>query len=454
MSSADESPPSPHEYCDMCGTLIPPSGSFCPRCGALRASLRRVAPQYGYTIQTAPAGRPALSPPTRRPPSWRLIIKTVLAFGMITFVVQLLAGLAALVYGTQIVLPEIVDRSFTIYVIAPLLMAVGEISGNALGAYYLFIVAAILLSAAWFFLSSAKVYHKELTMKGTSRRHSAIFDLCGLMFAVLFLNIVIVLVYGALWEEPPTPTEGAELWELLFLLANASVWEELIVRVLLIGVPMLLIDFARHKLSDRKHVYILGGGFTFGVPEVTLVLISSALFGLAHFDGWGAWKVFPSAVAGVAFGYMFMRHGLASAIMLHFGFDYLSMPTEVFFESSDTGAFIILGLAILAWVAMGGVFLGYYVIRIFEFLTGRLYFEERPPEQYPFYYRQYDHYVQQPPSWQAPPSEQTAWQPATEPAPQRIPPIPGSYFVCPACGYTEARWIDGRFQCLRCGTIV
>ena len=29
----------------------------------------------------------------RKPPSWRLIIKTILAFGMITFIVQLLVGL-------------------------------------------------------------------------------------------------------------------------------------------------------------------------------------------------------------------------------------------------------------------------------------------------------------------------------------------------------------------------
>lgn len=454
MSSGDTRPTESHEFCDMCGESIPPHGSFCPRCGTVRASLRRAPPQPAYGAQTAPIR--VLTPgQVKRPPSWRLIIKTLFAFGMITFVVQLLAGLAALVYGIQIVLPEIVDHSFTLYVIAPMLIAVGSISGDALGAYYLLIVAVIIVSAAWLFVSSAKQYHKELTMRGKSREHSAIFDLCGLMFAVLFLNIVIVLAYGAIWGEPSTPAEGAELWELLFLLANASVWEELIVRVLLIGIPILLIDLLRGSFRGRVRGYILGGGFTFGVPEVALVIISSALFGLAHFDGWGAWKVFPSAVAGVAFGYMFLRHGLASAIMLHFGFDYLSMPTEVFFESSQMGALLILGIALLAWVAMGAVFAGYYTMRIVEFLTGRRYFEERPvTTYYPFYYSQYGTYGPPPPPKTVSSEEGPSPLQVEESRPQAPPPPPGSYFICPQCGYVEARWLDGRFQCLRCGTIV
>ena len=394
----------------------------------------------------------------RKPPSWRLIIKTILAFGMITFIVQLLVGLAALVYGTTIVLPVITHHSYTMYVIAPVLLAIGEISGDALAAYYILIVAAIVASAVWLFLSSAKEYHKELTMKAESRRHSAIFDLCGLMFGVLFLNVLIVLMSGILWEEPTSPTEDSALWELLFLLANASVWEELIVRVLLIGVPLLLIDLLRQSLQAKKYRYLLGGGFTLGTPEIVLILISSALFGFGHYEGWGAWKVFPSAVAGVAFGYMFMRHGLASAIMLHFGFDYLSMPTEVFSDGSGMGALVLLGIAVLLWMAMGAVFFGYYIIRMVEFVTKKKYFEERPPAPMPYPYYYGYRYVPPEPQWPPPqtPAQQGQWQggSAEGPVVSPAPPGFGGFFVCPACGHTEAHWKDGRFKCLRCGAIV
>lgn len=377
---------------------------------------------------------------------------------MITFIVQLLAGLAALIYGTTIVLPEISHHSYTLYVIAPILIAVGQISGDMLAGYYMLIVAAILASAVWLFLTGARGFHKELTMKAEPRKHSAIFDLCGLMFGVLFLNVVVVLLSGILWEEPTSPTEGTDLWELLFLLANASVWEELIVRVLLIGVPLLMIDHVRHALQGRTLKYILGGGFRLGTVEVALILVSSALFGFGHYEGWGAWKIFPSAVAGVAFGYMFMRHGLASAIMLHFGFDYLSMPTEVFTDGSGLGAFVLLGLAVLAWVAMGAVFFGYYIIRMIEFATGKKYFDDATaaPAPYPYYYG----YRFAPPTqqWPSIPVQSQQEQPIGGPIPGPVaPPTPSGFsgfFLCPTCGHTEARWKDGRFQCLRCGTIV
>jgi hypothetical protein len=450
------------EYCDSCGTLLPPFGTFCPTCGALRASLR----ESGFEGPAPLTPRPVTVIPvaTRRTPSWRLVIKSVMAFGMLTFVAQLFISLAALIYGTTIVLPVIADGRYTVYVIAPVLMAVGQISGDALAAYYAIIVAAILASATWLFLTSYGDFAKELKMKAKPRKHSAIFDLCGLMFAVLFLNVVVVLISGVLWEEPTSPTENAELWELLFLLANASVWEELIVRVLLIGVPLLIMDFARQSYRSKKHNYLLGGGFNIGVPEVTLILISSALFGFGHYDGWGAWKVFPSAVAGVAFGYMFLRHGLASAIMLHFGFDYLSMPPEVFSDGSDLGVLVLLGVAVLAWMAMGAVFFGYYIIRMVEFATKQTYFDDHPQQPTPyFYYRTYGY---PPPQhqWSAPSrADPYAQRSETDPTRNHVEPAqltppqaqhPGGFFICPACGFTGARWENGRFQCLRCGAVV
>ena len=435
------------EYCGYCGTRIPPLGRFCPRCGALRASLREGPPGPQHV-------RPA---PVRRTPSWRLIIKTLLAFGMLTFAAQLVLGLAALIWGTTIVLPEIVHDDYIVFVIAPVLIGIAEISGDALAAYYLLIVAAIVASAIWLALTSAKGYYKELKMKGEPRKHSAFFDLCGLMFAVLFMNVVVVLVTGALWEEPTSPTEDSELWRLLFLLANASVWEELVVRVLLIGVPLLLIDLLRNKMQDKRYRYVLGGGFTFGVAEVSLVLVSSALFGLGHLDGWGSWKVFPAAVAGVAFGYMFLRHGLASAIMLHFAFDYLSMPTEVFASTSDMGMLIIFGFAVLAWMAMGAVFFGYYILRMVEFVTKREYFEEAvvartyPPYQVYYTHPYVVHQVRQPPPGPAEYEQRGAQQARAGPAgPQASP----GFFVCPVCGSTGASWRGGKFQCLRCGTVI
>ena len=379
-----------------------------------------------------------------------MTVKAVLAFTMITFVAQLVVSLFTLVWGVQIVLPEIVGHSFWLYLALPMLIDFVKLSGALLGTYYIALVLAILASAAWLFLKSWKGFVLELGMKGKSREHSALFDLCGLMFAVLFLNIVIVLFMGATGGLPTDPISSTDLWQLLFLLANASVWEELVTRVLLIGIPLIAIDAIRGRFRNKKLAYILGGGFTFGALEVALVVISSIVFGFAHYEGWGSWKVFPASVAGLAFGYMFMRHGLASAIMLHFSFDYLSLPLEVF--DANLALELAMSIGILLWVGLGFVFFAYFVLRMTEFITGLRFAEEKPqlagvPTVFyppPVYRSNEVPYVP------APPDSQVG-----SPATLRSTAAPGfgGVYVCPYCGYTEARWTDGRFQCLRCGRL-
>jgi hypothetical protein len=146
---------------------------------------------------------------------------------------------------------------------------------------------------------------------------------------------------------------------------------------------------------------------------------------------------------GVAFGYLYLRYGIAASITLHFAYDYLSMPGEVFSED----LLLLLGVLLLIWLAAGAVFTGYYVVRIIEFLTGNKYWEEQPmpvayAAPYPPPYYQPQPYAQYP---QPSPGPQSPYGPQ----PQLFDPSRG--YVCPTCGNLEARWVDGRFQCLRCG---
>src|SRR5207249_6609828 len=50
------------------------------------------------------------------------------------------------------------------------------------------------------------------------------------------------------------------------------------------------------------------------VAAWVFLIASSVIFGLAHAPGWGLWKVIPAMVAGLGFGYLFLRHGIAAAI--------------------------------------------------------------------------------------------------------------------------------------------
>ena len=398
-------------------------------------------PQYAWQIAVARQG------PAKKP--WRAVVKSILATLMLTYVAYLMVTLAVLVYGVGIVLPELNDATYTIYVLIPLLTPLFSISGTALEVYYLTLVVAIIVSVIWLIFSSMKGFTDELGTKAKSREHSALFDVCALFFGVLFFDLALafIMVWGGF--EPTDPVSDSDTWQMLFGLANASVWEEIVSRVALIGVPLLVIDLLRKQRPAKPYKYLLGGGFKIGLVEMALILVTATLFGLAHYDSWGAWKIFPAAVGGAAFGYLFLRHGLASAIVLHFAFDYLSMPTTVFTDS--TGLTVAYVVGILLWSALGLIFFAYYIVRMAEFVTGQKYFEEKPrlvgaPTPFPQAYPPPGAYAPT-----APPLPTTPYGYQVGPPPQ----IPRSPFtdgyVCPTCGHTQARWVDGKFRCMRCG---
>ena len=440
--------PPPDETCAICGATIPGRGSYCPRCGAVKPSKRYsgLPPAGNRRAWTA---FPSYQTPVPRV-GWRKIVKAISAFIMLTFAVQMVLSIVALVYGVQIVTPAILHdwSGFGLFLIFPEIIVFATLSGYYLLAFYFFLIGAIVASCTWVFMTSIDGFSKELSMRAPSRQHSALFETFGLLFATLFFSVIVALILTPSGNEVPST---GTLAESLFTLANASVWEELIVRVLLIGLPMIFVDLARRERQAKLYSYVLGGGFKIRIPEAVLVLASSALFGYAHYAaGWGAWKIVPAAVGGMAFGYLFLKFGLAASIMLHFATDYLSMPMEVF---NSTGLTIITGLAIIVWLGLGLVFFIYYITRIGEFLAGKKLLEPQPvyvavPMPSPWVqvpvYTPPDTYHQM---------GQQPYMQQSQPPQNPVTPGPFGGYVCPVCGYTQARWMNGRFQCLRCGNL-
>jgi len=398
---------------------------------------------------------------------WRAVLKAFFSFSVFSVILSLIAGIVALIYGAGMVTPYILDNgyNFELFIVIPAFVTLANLSGNILLAYYFAIIAAIIASCTWVFLTSYKGFFKELTVKAKPREHSPIFDISGLVFVNVFLTVVIVFMAVLLGAGDTDSPVSGDLEETLFSLANASVWEEVIVRILLIGLPLLVVDLVRRMLDRGKRMrnlpvrkrpdrrlyqYILGGKFEIGIPEVVLVIVSATIFGYAHFlGGWGFWKVPAASIGGLAFGYLFLRHGLASAIVMHFAIDYSSVPSQVFGYSN-----VIESIMLLMWVGLGFVFTAYYLTRIGEFLTGQKFLEDGPPQLLaapalqPWGY-QSTYVPQQPHQY----GQYGGQQPSAPPQPV----VPGGAFyggyVCPNCGSTEARWINGQFQCLRCGKL-
>ncbi len=104
-----------------------------------------------------------------------------------------------------------------------------------------------------------------------------------------------------------------QLW---LLLMNAGFWEEIVARVILIGIPLVL--WRKSDWKEKWGALIYGPdrqGFT---PEgIALTVFASAAFGLAHLPGYGAWKVLPTIFAGLMLGIAYLRFGLVMPVLIH-----------------------------------------------------------------------------------------------------------------------------------------
>ena len=281
--------------------------------------------------------------------------------------------LAIAVFALILIAPEIMQnlltRTFPLFVITPSVVPILNISGAALVGYFILLLLAILISYLYSMGESLLPAVNEM-IQGKPGRHSTILTLGGLFFAMLAVNFIYYVSIESSGVSPVVPDFGSEpVWASTFDFANASVWEEMISRVLLIGIPLFWIDLLlRRKQLLPPIRYFIGGKIRFGFIECALILFSATMFGVAHVGGWDVWKVFPSLISGLCFGYLFVQIGLHAAIVFHFAFDFLSVPTSYF----GSGASLILDLFTLIWLAAGLMFIIYYSIRLGRFIMGSL----------------------------------------------------------------------------------
>ena len=371
--------------------------------------------------------------------------------------------------------------------------------------YFAFLAAVIFLAAGYHLIRERRetwnAFRAPLEAIGTRlKSRSAWIALGQVWMAVTFFQVVfyyLVIAGGINPSSPVNPTPQSA-WFWLYELLNAGVYEEFAFRIVLIGLPMALgsvllriIEVNRGGTGSGpgaagRHIggawrYLIGGAVRRDSPKETLVAAwafligSSVIFGLAHAPGWGWWKVIPATVAGLGFGYLFLRHGIAAAILAHFVNDYAAALS---YEGFGGEAFLLfLNLVFLGLAIAGAGFFAWYVIvawRNFRGLIDRF----RPPTRavaLPASPAPYFSAMPPPvatPDPGQPPQPPTQMWPATPSAgppavavrnPSRIPreytpsyvPPPYGYppvrFQCPYCAWVEAKYDAGHFTCTRCG---
>jgi hypothetical protein len=284
-----------------------------------------------------------------------------------------------LFFGIDIVIRNIPQNMATIAMIYPWpnYLFLINLEGSVLTFWYLFIVAAIAISAFWLIKTEGKdfvnIFVKSIKRFNPppSKSDNSFIMIGQLFFALIFFNFVVVIFFS-LWGfgDPVTEVETPEVWELFFDLANASVAEEIFTRMLYIGIPLLIYHYIAQKPKNKLHRYFIGGGFEFEPAVIVLLFFSSVLFGLAHYPGWGLWKIFPTFTAGLAFGYLFVKKGIHTAIILHFLFDYMAILPFIITNEAWLIFFSLILLVMMgAWFFSGIIYFGLYFIRIKDFFS-------------------------------------------------------------------------------------
>jgi membrane protease YdiL (CAAX protease family) len=171
--------------------------------------------------------------------------------------------------------------------------------------------------------------------------------------------------------------EFDDTWIDWYGLLNASVWEEVLCRLCMIGIPMAILGLL---MKEKKSWKCLFGRFEMSGAAVVFIIISSLVFGLAHLQGWDVYKIIPTFVTGLAFGYLFVKYGIYASIMLHFLVDYSSSFIWVLGDITGEALSVlfIFGMAVL-----GIVFLVRYTIHGFNFMKRTVSEIKKPPETVP-----------------------------------------------------------------------
>jgi len=411
--------------CPNCRMNVPEEAVFCPHCGT--------------RLKDAPVQSHAPPPryqPLPRPTSLLDVGRGIASYTSLVLLVLIAVNIGILVGSVGMVSGELISKDFSLYLVTPWIVDIVEIGGEVLVGYFIFLVIAIVTSFLWMVRKSVVGFARELRLKPLRGGHSPVYLMATLFFALIAFNFFYYIGLGAGGIDPGTPDfTDDSLWKLIFAFANASVWEELVTRVLFIGVPLLFVDLARRGGMRWKN-YVLGGGFKLCKPEIVLLVFSSAMFALAHISSWDTYKMPPTFIAGLALGYLFLRVGLYAAIMLHFTVDFISMPIEV---TQSLDVTLVIGVLVLAWIILGSCYFVYYSTRVVEFVFAKKIWPPRilSPGPRPIIYRA---------------NERTPTTQRTETETQRDPqPRGGFEFSCKFCGHTEAQYKDGGLYCLRCG---
>ncbi len=200
---------------------------------------------------------------------------------------------------------------YPVFIIVPIPLLLFYLPGS-FTYLYMYVLLAII---SVFFLYSILQF-------GKNPEKSAIFKISEFFAFNLFLSLIYIdfVAYIHYPISNPFQTSQVPFSAYFFDLTNAGLYEEIITRVLYMGIPLFI--YYRYKgVKLPWYRMIWGGNYKLGAPEITVWIISSVIFGIAHSTAWD-WSKTPQAMlGGFLLGYLYLRYGLFADVLFHYSID-------------------------------------------------------------------------------------------------------------------------------------
>ena len=304
--------------CERCDECREAGYLFCIHCGepldACPQCEESMAEGHAFCVSCGRLLRPVPEKPVQS--SWNVIRNIVIGVSALVTLLMI-TEFCAMLLGIGDVWGWASHSYYDILLLIPKLTSVGLLGGTGLQLFWIVIVVAITASVAL-------LLYQSLPALRAPR------DICALM-QIDDMTL-------------PDDTGIGFVPEALYAYANAAVWEEVITRMVWIGIPMTVLGLLCRKKGALKY---LVGGFGMSRAALILIVVSSVVFGFGHLSGWGLWKVLPTFISGLAMGYLYVRFGVHASIAFHFIVDYMAVLVD--------GPLAILASVILMVVIVSGI---------------------------------------------------------------------------------------------------
>lgn len=251
-------------------------------------------------------------------------------------------------WGIPQVLPNISNYGSTLILVTPWIIDIATFDGVLSQIYYILLIIAITLVIGTLLYKAAGPCRDLFNGDTKKIRETALFEVPVLFASLYICEFVFVLILTAMGVSVDSlPDRDTWIW--MYELLEASVWEEVITRILLIGLPMVIIGLAYKKEGKSSWKYLLGG-FGFNRTVIILIFISAFIFGAGHLNNWGWWKFFPTFAFGLIAGYLFSKYGVYATIAMHFMTDYMSAESWLLGTESPVACALLIMMVSIACI--------------------------------------------------------------------------------------------------------